>query len=64
MHVRLTSDSKWTVGVSVIVYGCVGPVMDWHPVQGVPRCSPGDSWDRLQLAVTLNSDELENYGCF
>jgi len=25
-----------------------GPVMDWGPVQGVPRLSPDDRWDRLQ----------------
>ena len=24
------------------------PVMDWRPVQGVPRLSPDDRWDRLQ----------------
>ena len=24
------------------------PVMDWRPVQGVPRLSPEDCWDRLQ----------------
>ena len=22
--------------------------MDWRPVQGVPRLSPDDRWDRLQ----------------
>ena len=27
---------------------CCGPVMDWRPVQGVPRLSPDDRWDRLQ----------------
>ena len=25
-----------------------GPVMGWRPVQGEPRLSPNDSWDRLQ----------------
>ena len=33
------------------VCGCLspcGPVMDWRPVQGVPRLSPDDHWDRLQ----------------
>jgi len=25
-----------------------GPVMDWRPVQGVPRLSSDDRWDRLQ----------------
>ena len=48
MHVRL-------IGVSKIVLrsecGCLslcGPVMDRRTVQGVPRLSPNDSWDRLQ----------------
>jgi len=31
-HVRLIGDSK----------------IDWQPVQGVPRLSPDDCWDRLQ----------------
>jgi len=33
------------------VCGCLslcGPVMDWWPVQGVPRLLPDDRWDRLQ----------------
>ena len=49
---RLIGDSKLPVGVTVSVNGClsvyVGPAMDWRPVQGVPRLSPNDSWDRLQ----------------
>ena len=56
MHVRLTGGSKLSLGVSVSVHSCVslcGLVMDWQPVQGVPRLSPNDSWDRLQPA-TLN----------
>ena len=54
MHVRLIGDSKLSLGVSVSVCGCLshlslcGPVMDWRPVQGVPRLSPDDRWDRLQ----------------
>ena len=54
MHVRLIDDSKLSLGVSVIVCGCLcrlslcGPVMDWRSVQGVPRLSPEDCWDRLQ----------------
>ena len=50
----LIGDSKLSLGVSVSVHGCVsrlslcGPVMDWRPVQGVPRLSPNDSWDKLQ----------------
>ena len=51
--VRLTGDSKLSLGVIVSVCGCLsrlslcGPVMDWRTVQGVPRLSPNDSWDRL-----------------
>ena len=46
MHVRLTGDSKLSVGVSVSVNGCLsrlslcGPVMDWRPVQGYPASPP------------------------
>jgi len=50
LHVRLTGDSKLILGVSVTVHGCVslcGPAMDWRHVQGEPRLSPNDSWDRL-----------------
>ena len=45
---------KLSLGVSVSVCGCLsrlslrGPVMDWRPVQGVPRLSPSDRWDRLK----------------
>jgi len=46
MHVRLIGDCK-IVHVSVVVCLCC-PVMDWRPVQGVPRLSPNDCWDRLQ----------------
>ena len=54
MHVRLIDDCKLSLGVSVSVNGCLsrlslcGPVMDRQPVQGEPRLSPNDSWDRLQ----------------
>ena len=54
MYVRLIGDSKLSLGVSVNVCGCLsrlslcGPVMDWRPVQGVPRLSPDDRWERLQ----------------
>jgi len=30
------------------------PVMDWRPVQRVPRLSPNDSWDRLQPLIGLS----------
>ena len=54
MHVRLIGDSKLTLGMSVTMNGCLShlslccPVMDWRPVQGVPRLLPNDSWDMLQ----------------
>ena len=54
MYVRLIGDSKLSLVVSVSVHDCVyplclcGPVMDLQTVQGVPRLSPTDSWDRLQ----------------
>ena len=68
MHVRLIGDSKLSLGVSVSVCGCLcrlslcGPVMDWRPVQGVPRLSPDDRWDRLQPPrdPTDGLDGIEN----
>ena len=55
MHVRLIGDSKIVLRSECeCVCGCLsllslcGPVMDWRPVQGVPRLSPDDRWDRLQ----------------
>ena len=68
MHVRLIGDSKLSLEVSVSVCGCLfrlslcGPVMDWRPVQGVPRLSPDDRWDRLQLPrdPTDGLDGIEN----
>jgi len=67
MHVR-------SIGVSEIVLrsecehvcGCLsrlslcGPVMDWRPVQGLPRLSPDDCWDRLQSPCDL-TDGLSRY---
>ena len=44
----LIGDSKLSLGVNVCMHGCLsrlslcGPVMDWRPVQGVPRQSPKD----------------------
>jgi len=40
----------------------LGPVMDWRPVQGVPRLSPDDCWDRLQPPrdPTDGLDGIEN----
>ena len=35
-------------------------VMDWRPVQGVPRLSPDDRWDRLQPPHDL-TDGLSGY---
>jgi len=52
MHVRLIGDSKIVLKSEYErVCDCLslcGPVMDWRPVQGVPRLSPDDHWDRLQ----------------
>jgi len=55
MHVRLIGVSKIVLRSECErVCGCLsrlslcGPVMDWRSVQGVPRLSPDDSWDRLQ----------------
>ena len=56
MHVRLIGVSKIVLTSECEhVCGCLfrlslcGPVMDWRPVQGVPRLSPdGIGWDRLQ----------------
>ena len=45
------------------VHGCLslcGPVMDWRHVQGVPRLSPDDRWDRLQPPRDP-TDELSGY---
>ena len=50
MNVRFLGVSKLSVGVSVSVRG---PVMDWLTVQGVPRLSPNDGWDRLQCLFNL-----------
>ena len=40
MHIRLIGDSTLTLGVTVSVHGCVGPVMDCRLVLGVPCLSP------------------------
>jgi len=51
MHVRLTGDSKIVLRSEcerAWLFVLCGPVMDWRPVQGVPRLSPYDRWDRLQ----------------
>ncbi|XP_075308222.1 serine/threonine-protein kinase OSR1b isoform X2 [Odontesthes bonariensis] len=64
MHVRLIGISKLSVGVSVSVHGCLslcGPAMDWRPVQGVPRLSPIDCWDRLQ-APRDPTDGFSDFG--
>ena len=37
-----------------------GPVIYWRPVQGVPRRSPDDRWDRLQPPRDL-TDGLSGY---
>ena len=66
MHVKLIGVSKLSLGVSVSVCGCLsrlslcGPVMDWRPVQGVPRLTPDDRWDRLK-PPPRPTDELSGY---
>ena len=50
MHVRLIvlrSECERVCGCLSRLSLC-GPVMDWWPVQGVPRLSPNGRWDRLQ----------------
>ncbi|KAF7648966.1 hypothetical protein LDENG_00148760 [Lucifuga dentata] len=58
MQVRRIGNSKLHIGVSEGVNNfvclCVSPAIDWQSVQGVPRFSPYDCWDRLQPPVTLN----------
>jgi len=50
MHVRLIVLRSECERVWVFLprLSLCGPVMDWRPVQGVPRLSPDDRWDRLQ----------------
>jgi len=53
MHVRLIGVSKIVLRsecerVCLTRLSLCGPVMDWRPVQGVPRLSPSDCWDSLQ----------------
>lgn len=43
---RSTSASKLHIVVNVSVHSC--PVMNRQPVQGAPRLSASDRWDRLQ----------------
>ena len=61
MHITLSGDSKlyprsececaWLSHLSLC-----GPMMDTRPVQGVPRLSPNDSWDKLDEAVIGRKD--------
>ena len=54
MHVRLTGDSKLTLGVNLRVHGCLcglflcGTVMDWRPIQGFMQTS------QLKTSVCLD----------
>ena len=56
----LNGYSKLTIGVTVSVNGClslcVGPVIDWWPVQGVPRLSPNDAGIGSSPPATLVED--------
>ena len=63
MHVRLIGDPKMVLRSECErVCGCLsrlslcGPVMDWQPVQGVPRLSADDRCDRLQPPATRPTD--------
>ena len=60
MGTRLIGYSKLTIGVTVSVNGClslcVGPVIDWRPVQGVPRLSPNDAGIGSSPPATLVED--------
>jgi len=67
MHVRLIGDSKIILRSECgRVCGCVfrlslcGPVMDWRPVQGLPRLSPDERWARLQPPHDL-TNRLSGY---
>ena len=49
------------MSVSVCVVVCLMcPVMDWRPVQGVPRLSPDNCWDRLQPPRDLTDGLLRS----
>ena len=49
MHVGLIGDSKIVLrSERVWLFVSFVSVMDWRPVQGEPRLSPDDRWDRFQ----------------
>ena len=45
MQLRLSGDSKLTVGVNGCLSLYVGPVIRWRPVGGEPHLSPNVSWE-------------------
>ena len=55
----LISDFELIIGLSMHVHGCLSlcsPIIDWRPVQGGPRLSPNDSWDKLQYSYDDGPD--------
>jgi len=63
MHGRLIRIAKLSLGLSLSRtmsrLSLCGPVMDWRPIQGVPRLSPNDSWERLKT-YSLIQDKRYN----
>jgi len=66
-HYRLIGDSKIVLRIECErVWGCLyslslcGPV-DCRLVQGVPRLSPDDCWDRLQPPLMLENKQPERH---
>ena len=51
--IKLVGDYNLTAGAKVSMDGClslcIGPVIRWQSVQGVPHLSPYVNWDWLQL---------------
>ena len=44
--------------VVFLIYFCVGPVMDWRPVQGALCISFEGSWDKLWFPLNPEYDEV------
>jgi len=61
MHVRLIGDSKIVLRSEHVFFLFDLPLCGWRPVQGVPRLSPDDRWDRLQPPRDP-TDRLSGYG--
>lgn len=55
------------VSVGSYLFLCVSPAIDCQPAHGVPRLSPYDCWDRLQLSYVFfffNGEFLSCYSNF